>query len=166
MNGPTPAPGAQVRVVEATTRDQRLASLAVRWEVFVVEQGCPLVLEIDARDMRDDVVHLNAVDPSGLTVGTCRIIPDAPGRYHLGRIAVLAGHRGRRVGAALVEAMHAAIAARTPVGGSALVLLDAQVRARGFYEALGYAITSGEVFMDAGIEHVEMARSIEGTLSR
>lgn len=147
----------------------------VRWEVFVDEQDVPMVLEIDARDFRSDVIHLVALDEalaesfpsaacvpeSELVVGTVRIIPDGGHHYHLGRLAVLARARGQLVGAALVEAVHDYVRMLTPVGERATIVLDAQLQARGFYERLGYRVTSEETFMDAGIEHCEMAIIID-----
>ncbi|QWW18932.1 GNAT family N-acetyltransferase [Schaalia sp. 19OD2882] len=159
------------RIVLADTPEMRSAELAVRWEVFVVEQGVPLVLEMDARDQREDVDHLVALpekwrsgDP---VLGCVRIIPDGVGEdgrthVHLGRLAVRREARGTGLGAALVRAVHQRVADLTPCGREALVVLDAQVQAQGFYEALGYRTTTGEVFLDAGIEHREMALVVPG----
>lgn len=155
-----------LRVVEAVTHDLRMAEVAVRWEVFVAEQHVPPVLEVDGRDFRDDVVHLLALDADGAAVGTARVIPDGKGRYHLGRLAVRGPRRGGGVGVALVEAVHEVVAARTPEGARAVVVLDSQVQAVGFYARLGYAPTTGEVFLDAGIPHQEMAREVAGEARR
>lgn len=154
-----------VRVVEASTPHLRDEVVAVRWEVFVREQGVPVVLEIDARDMRADVVHLVALDATGTVLGTVRIIPDSPGRFHLGRLAVRRSARGSGVGAALVAAVHEHVRHLTPAGGTVRIVLDAQVRAMPFYARCGYAATTGEVFLDAGIEHEEMAVALTGLAS-
>lgn len=150
-----------VRVVEAVGHELRMGEIAVRHEVFVLEQGVPLVLEIDARDMDPMVRHLVALDPGGRVVGTVRIIP-TPRAYHLGRLAVRRAARGHHTGAALVGAVHELVARETPTGARARVELDAQVQARGFYEREGYAPLDGTVFLDAGIEHVTMARAVRG----
>lgn len=168
--------GSAIRIVPVTTEDLRRGMVNVRWEVFVEEQDVPMVLEIDARDFRSDVIHLVAIDeaaaeafPSAvcvreaeLVVGTVRIIPDGDHHYHLGRLAVLARARGQSVGAALVEAVHDYVRMLTPLGVQAQILLDAQLQARGFYERLGYRATSEQTFWDAGIEHCEMATLIDG----
>ena len=173
-------------VVVATEPWQRDAETQIRWDVFAVEQGVAPVLEIDARDYRDEVIHLLAVVPavpSGvggptdhesagselagsepargadglIAIGTARIIPDAePGHYHLGRIAVRKEWRGSGVGALLVRGAHEVLRARLAPGESVVVALDAQVQARGFYERLGYEAVSEDVFLDAGIPHVTM----------
>lgn len=162
------------RIVEALSPELRAAELSVRWDVFVLEQGVPMVLEIDARDARLDVRHLVALvdeDASGGTldpgsvIGCVRLITDGPGAFHLGRLAVRREGRGTGCGAALVRAVEALVEELTPAGDTARILLDAQVQARGFYEALGYVATSERIFMDAGIEHVEMALVVGGRAS-
>lgn len=153
--------GRGVRVVEALTHELRMGEIAVRHEVFVLEQGVPLVLEVDARDMDPAVRHLVALDALGRVVGTVRLIP-TPGSHHLGRLAVRRRARGHHTGAALVGAVHDLLARETPAGSTARVELDAQVHALGFYGRLGYVPVTGEVFLDAGIEHVTMARAVGG----
>ena len=152
-----------LRVVEAVHPGLRAQEIQVRWEVFVREQGVPVVLEVDARDFRPDVVHLVALDASGRALGVVRVIPDGGGHFHLGRLAVRREARGRGIGAELVRAVHALLLAQagTWAGPGPVVVLDAQVQAIGFYEALGYTRTPGEVFLDAGIEHVTMSRTLE-----
>jgi len=179
-----------VRVVEAVLPGMRAQEIQVRWEVFVREQGVPVVLEVDARDFRSDVVHLVALDASGRALGVVRVIPDGGGHFHLGRLAVRREARGRGIGAHLVRAVHELLLGRvgaegrtapgrgahegdatradgpgTPAGPGGpvgpVVVLDAQVQAIGFYEALGYTRTPGDVFLDAGIEHVTMSRTLE-----
>lgn len=155
------ADGLEIRV--ADTDEERLECADIRLEVFVAEQGVPFVLEIDARDADPRVVHLLAMR-NGEALGTLRIIPDGAGRWRLGRLAVRALARGLGVGALLVWGVHEYVARRTPCEETARIVLDAQVRARGFYERQGYAPTTGGVFLDAGIEHVEMARSLDGRM--
>lgn len=153
-----------VHVVEASTEDLRLAEIAIRWDVFVLEQHVEPVLEIDARDFRDDVVHLIALeDGTGRPLGVVRLIPDGADHYHLGRLAVRAEARGTGAGAALVRALHDLVARRTAAGRDARIALDAQVHALGFYERQGYRAVPGEPFLDAGIWHRTMARTVTGT---
>lgn len=136
--------------------------MALRWEVFVCEQAVPMILEIDARDLDPKVMHLNAVSGEGKTLGVVRIIPDQPGHYHLGRLAVRRDDRNRGIGKTLVEAAHEYVSAHTLRGHTATVILDAQIHARGFYEAIGYNATTENTFFDAGIEHIEMAIVLKG----
>jgi len=117
---------------------------ALRHEVFVVEQGVPVELELDEYDAI--AVHALALE-GDTVVGTGRLLPDA----HIGRMAVRAAHRGRGVGAMLLTALVEAARRR----GDPSVALAAQWHARGFYRAHGFQ-AEGEKFMDAGIEHISM----------
>jgi predicted GNAT family N-acyltransferase len=127
--------------------DERPAVMALRHEVFCVEQGVPVELEQDARD--DAAIHLVAVR-DGAVVGTCRLVPD-PAAWSLGRMAVRADARADGVGRRLLD--HAHDVARE--GGARRVTLSAQVAVQGFYARRGY-ISRGEVFLDAGIPHIRM----------
>lgn len=122
----------------------------IRNTVFTAEQGIDSALDFDGRD--GECTQVLAVDDHGNPLGTARMMADG----HIGRIAVLAGHRGRGIGSRLTAAL--VDAARD----SALpeVYLNSQVHAVGFYRALGFE-TSGPVFMEAGIEHVRMVRQVE-----
>lgn len=118
---------------------------AIRHAVFVVEQGVPPDLEWDGSD--GNCLHLVARDRAGRPLGTVRMTPAG----HIGRMAVLAAHRGQGVGSALLAAVLAAARAR----GLAAVHLNAQLGAAGFYARHGFA-AEGETFMEAGIPHRRM----------
>jgi predicted GNAT family N-acyltransferase len=125
--------------------DQRRL-MAVRMEVFVVEQNVPEEIE---RDEFDAVCkHLLVVDGE-LAVATGRMTADG----HIGRLAVLESYRGRGIGRELVQAF----VARARAAGLASVDLNAQTHARVFYEKLGFD-AAGEEYMEAGIPHLNMVR--------
>ncbi len=121
----------------------------VRFEVFVREQGVPVELEWDEFDASSD--HAIAGDEGGTVVGTARLVPAGAGEFRIGRMAVLAAHRGQGVGAALLEAM----LRRARERGARLVVLHAQLHAADFYRRFGFA-PHGAQFEEAGIPHVEM----------
>lgn len=145
-----------------TTREELAAVWDVRFAVFVEEQGVPREVEVDDLDEAPTTSHVLAVDDDGTVVGTGRLLLDGPGHVHLGRLAVLAEHRGRRVGALLVRAIEALALERHAAGEppAVEVVLSAQESAMGFYAALGYAAVSGERYLDAGIWHQDMARTL------
>jgi predicted GNAT family N-acyltransferase len=128
------------------------AALALRYEVFCVEQGVSLAEERDGRD--GEAVHLVVVD-DGEVVGTCRLLAEGS-EVKLGRMVVATSHRGRRLAAALLVE---ADAQAREMGGRRIVLA-AQLTAQGVYERAGYA-PYGDVFLDADIEHVMMAKALE-----
>jgi predicted GNAT family N-acyltransferase len=126
-------------------------ALALRHDVFVIEQRVPLDDELDGRD--DDAQHLVAVE-DGRIVGTCRLLHHG-GVTRLGRMAVDPAARGRGIaGALLAEAERAAREA-----GSAEMVLDAQTGALGLYDRAGY-VAEGEEFLDAGIPHLTMRKRL------
>ncbi|POM23973.1 putative N-acetyltransferase YjcF [Actinomadura rubteroloni] len=138
-----------VPVVSAADREH---AYAVRFAVFVREQGVPPEIELDAADAAAD--HLLArID--GRPAGTVRLLR-RDGTGVLGRLAVLAEARGTGLGAALVRAVED----RARAAGLTAVELHAQVAARGFYERLGYEAFGAED-EEAGIPHIWMRRRIE-----
>lgn len=126
--------------------DDRKAAFAIRHEVFVVEQGVPVQLELDEQDA--SAVHVLALGEDGSAVGTGRYYVEDGAVAHVGRLAVLAPARGTGVGKRLVAALEDAARA----AGLREARLGAQVHAVSFYEALGY-VPEGDVFDDAGIDH-------------
>ncbi len=142
----TPAPAAR-----PARDDEMPAVLALRFAVFCEEQGVPEEMEHDAEDAT--ALHL-VLDDGGAVIGTCRLL-GAGEVVRLGRMAVARERRGEGLGALLLSRAHE-IAARA---GARQVELHAQVTVRGFYEKAGYT-AEGAVFVDAGIDHVLMRRTI------
>jgi len=143
---------AEIEVDVIRTREQMQDALTVRRRVFIDEQGVPEAEETDRYDAEPATVTaavhvLGRLD--GRPVATGRLLLDLGDRFpHIGRVAVLAEHRRRGFGNAVMEALHGE-ARRRGHGG---VTLAAQLHAIPFYERLGY-VARGEVFLDAGIEH-------------
>ncbi|MES2858666.1 MAG: GNAT family N-acetyltransferase [Pseudomonadota bacterium] len=145
-------PSLQPFRVQRVEFDGALADLrAVRDEVFVGEQGVPVELEHDALDPQ--CAHVLARLLDGTPVGTARL---TPGR-HIGRMAVRAPWRGRGVGDALLLALVDEAQRR----GWPDVRLNAQVSAESFYARHGFK-PEGARFMEAGIEHQAMVRTLTG----
>ncbi len=141
------APAFAVRICQWSSAEAALR--AVRYDVFVVEQGVPEAIEWDDADLAS--IHALAEDAAGRPVGCARLLPDG----HIGRVAVRRPWRGQRVGRALVLGLVAAAQAR----GDRQVVLNAQVAAMPFYERHGF-VASGDVFEEAGILHRVMTRAL------
>lgn len=171
--------GAGVTVVRVTRRDELERAWEVRTEVFVHEQHVPVEEEIDDLDTAPSTTHVLALDDAtGEALGTGRLLSDPAhaGEVHLGRLAVRAAARGRGIGARLVIAIEAlALAghgvrresagagddgAVTDANLAVRVVLSAQESAMEFYRRLGYDVVTGERYLDAGIWHQDMARSV------
>jgi predicted GNAT family N-acyltransferase len=140
-----------IEVREARDAAEREALLALRHEVFVGEQGVPRELEIDEHDER--AVHMVAFE-DGQLVGTCRVL-QAGSQAKFGRLVVARAARGRGIGAALL----AAAERRAREMGCNQMVLAAQTSAMGLYERAGYT-ARGEVYLDAGIEHMTMEKPL------
>ena len=120
----------------------------IRFAVFVEEQGVPLEIELDEMDQKS--FHALAFH-EGKPVGTGRLLPDG----HIGRMAVLKAWRGRGIGARILGRLMDEARAR----GDREVVLSAQVHATAFYRMHGF-MEEGEEYLDAGIPHRDMRRSL------
>jgi predicted GNAT family N-acyltransferase len=118
---------------------------AVREAVFVREQNVPQELEWDGLD--ESCRHVLALDGHGNAIGCGRITADG----HIGRMAVLPGWRGRKVGRAMLEAL--LDYARSQHHRQ--VELNAQVQALPFYRRFGF-MEVGKEFIEAGMPHRKM----------
>ncbi|GAD53215.1 GNAT family acetyltransferase YjcF [Halarchaeum acidiphilum MH1-52-1] len=128
-------------------------ALAVRFAVFVDEQGVPASIEVD--DHESAATHFLA-RTDGRAVGTARYRTADSGAAKIERVAVRADARGERWGARLMDAVETD--ARET--GHERAVLHAQTRAADFYARRGYERV-GDVFEEAGIPHVEMERSLD-----
>lgn len=123
---------------------------AVREQVFVIEQAVPREDEIDEHDPKSR--HVVARDGDGRAIGTGRLTP----AHAIGRVAVLAGWRGRGVGQAIVRVLLEQARAL----GYPSVELHSQAHAIPFYAALGFH-AEGEPFVECGIPHRTMRIALE-----
>jgi predicted GNAT family N-acyltransferase len=127
------------------------AALALRHEVFCVEQGVPVYEELDGRD--GEGVHLVAVS-DGVLLATCRLLFVGP-TVQFSRLAVRESARRQGIASALL----ALADEETRAGGARRLVLHAQTYARSLYEAAGYE-PRGRIFMEAGIEHIAMEKHL------
>ena len=157
-----------VEVRRAETDAERADALEVRRAVFIDEQGVPEDLEVDGRD--DESIHFVAYtdgepsegdserhdtdDSRPIGAGRLREVGERVGKVE--RIAVLQSYRGEGVGRKIMRTLEATAAER----GLSKLVMHAQTPVEGFYRDLGYETTSDE-FEEAGIPHVEMAKSLD-----
>ncbi|MEB3223618.1 MAG: GNAT family N-acetyltransferase [Candidatus Sericytochromatia bacterium] len=146
---PSPRPVTTVRVVEDEA--DWAAARAIRFAVFVDEQGFPAANELDAYDAV--ARHWLLVSDDGAPLATARAVALPSGAWKIGRVAVAREARGLGLGAALMRALLSA--ARD--AGVSETLLDSQVQATGFYASLGY-VAEGPEFLEAGCPHRRMRR--------
>ena len=134
------------------TEAEMEAALAVRMRVFVAEQSVPAEEELDDEDAT--ATHVIARH-NEFVVGTGRLLIRAEGTCQIGRMAVDQPWRRRGVGGQLL--LYLEQEARSQ--GMSQVMLHAQEYVKGFYAAHGY-LERGELFLEAGIPHIEMRKEI------
>ncbi len=141
-----------IRVAAAVTPEAREMAYALRHAVFVVEQGVPADLERDEKD----AVAFHAIALLGdRCVGAGRLVRQEGGVGRVGRMAVDAAFRRHGVGALVLDALEA----RARADGLGEIELHAQCYVEAFYRRHGYA-RAGEVFEEAGIDHVVMRKPL------
>ncbi len=136
------------------TAKELYSILQLRNEVFVVEQNC-IFQDADNKDQFS--YHLMGWDGEKL-IAYSRIIP--PGTVYefpsIGRVVTSPLARGNGSGKILMEE---SIKAIQKLFGDAAIQLGAQLYLKKFYESFGF-IQSGDVYLEDGIRHIEMIRSV------
>ena len=124
--------------------------LRLRSEVFVVEQNC-VFLDMDNRDQ--ECWHLLGWK-SHLLAASARLVPPgiAYDEMSIGRVVSSPRARGEGIGRHLmVESIQQCF----KLFGHNPIRIGAQLYLEKFYTSLGF-ITDGEIYLEDGIEHVEM----------
>ena len=138
-----------MKITTGSWEQLRAQAQPIRFEVFVDEQKVPAEIELD--EMDPHCVHAVAYDDAGQPLATGRLLPDG----HIGRMAVRKRARGLGVGGQILDAL----IGQGHGDGHRMLVLHAQTHAAGFYEAHGFQV-EGEEFMEAGIAHVVMTRTL------
>jgi len=123
-----------------------LGILAVRQDVFVVEQRCAYA-DIDADDADAATLHLWIEDDHGGVVSTLRLLSEGESGHRIGRVATLPAARGHGYSSALITRA-------IEVSGPPIVL-SAQAYLVDWYGRFGFEVC-GEGWIEDGIEHAPM----------
>lgn len=140
---------------QITTADPEYAAeKALRDEVL----RAPLGLTLTETDVsgEDRQIHLLALDENGAEVGCVLIAPAGDGTARIRQMAVAGSERGKGIGAGLMAQAERIARAQT----IRTLTMHARLSARGFYERLGYRVTS-EVFLQVTIPHVTMEKRLD-----
>ncbi|WP_164489243.1 GNAT family N-acetyltransferase [Ruminococcus sp. Marseille-P6503] len=122
----------------------------IREAVFVKEQG--FTKEFDEKD---GFAFHAVISDGDKPVATGRLFRENGG-FVIGRIAVLKEYRGKSVGSLVVGVLEREAQRQ----GAVEVSLAAQLRARGFYERLGYK-SREDIHMDEFCPHVTMTKRLK-----
>ncbi|MEY3194236.1 MAG: hypothetical protein RIQ78_333 [Bacteroidota bacterium] len=128
--------------------------LALRSEVFIVEQNCPYQ-DCDGKDL--DAYHLMGRDEEGKLLCYTRLLPlnvAYDGYVSIGR--VVCSPLARRTGLGMVLMQKSVDLCQT-LFGDIPIKIGAQSYLLKFYEKFGF-LSTGEEYLEDGIEHTKMTR--------
>lgn len=138
-----------IEVKTGTYSDLGADAHKVRDTVFCIEQGISMEIERDEADL--SAVHA-VVYENDIPVAAGRLIYDEENEiYLIGRISSLRAVRGKGYGKLIVKSL-IEYAENNEIDE---IHLHSQKHAEGFYKNLGFE-AYGDVFLEAGIEHVSM----------
>ena len=130
---------------------------ALRIKVFVKEQNVPIELELDEKDYSENTVHIGYFNDDKL-IGVARLIDMDKDVIHIGRVVIDKEYRGKGIGRKLIVGCETT--AKNILKRKIVIELSAQIQAEKFYESLGYNRVNDKIYLDAGIEHVDMRKVI------
>ena len=130
---------------------------ALRIKVFVKEQNVPIELELDEKDYSENTVHIGYFNDDKL-IGVARLIDMDKDVIHIGRVVIDKEYRGKGIGRKLIVGCETT--AKNILKREVIIELSAQIQAEKFYESLGYNRVNDKIYLDAGIEHVDMRKVI------
>ena len=137
---------------------ERSLGFKLRTEVFVNEQNVPKELEFDEKDNSEYTIHIGYFKDDKL-IGVARLIDMDKDIIHIGRVAIDKNHRGEGIGHKLI--LGCEDIAKKVLNRDFNIELSAQVYAETFYKKLGYNRINNNIYIDAGIEHIDMRKTIK-----
>jgi len=140
------------------TNEQLYEIIALRLEVFCVEQNCPYQ-DCDGKDLKS--WHLMGRNEAGTLICYTRLLPVGvayPAHASIGR--VVTAPIARRTGAGKIL-MEKSIALCNQLFDNQPIKIGAQSYLLKFYEGFGFRST-GEEYLEDGIPHTKMVRDVRG----
>ena len=144
-----------IKILES--KEELDLGFALRIKVFVKEQNVPIELELDDKDHSDNTVHIGYFHDDRL-IGVARLIDMDKDIIHIGRVVIDKDYRGKGIGRKLIVGCETT--AKNILKREIIIELSAQIQAEKFYESLGYNRVNDKIYLDAGIEHVNMRKVI------
>lgn len=145
-----------IKILES--EKDRSLGFKLRTEVFVNEQNVPIELELDEKDNSEYTIHVGYFKDDKL-IGVARLIDMDKEVIHIGRVAIDKNHRGEGIGHKLI--LGCEDIAKKVLNRDFTIELSAQVYAENFYKKLGYNRVNDNIYIDAGIEHIDMKKTIK-----
>ena len=144
-----------IKILES--KEEINLGFALRIEVFVREQNVPVELELDDKDHSMNTVHIGYFNGDKL-IGVARLIDMDKDVIHIGRVVIDKEYRGQGIGRELIIGCENI--AQQILKRKIIIELSAQIQAEKFYKSLGYNRVNDTIYLDAGIEHVDMRKEI------
>ena len=144
-----------IKILES--KEELNLGFALRIEVFVKEQNVPIELELDDKDNSVDTIHIGYF-LGNILVGVARLIDIDKDVIHIGRVVIDKEYRGQGIGRELIIGCENI--AQQILKRKTIIELSAQIQAENFYKSLGYNRVNDKIYLDAGIEHVDMRKVI------
>ena len=144
-----------IKILE--TKEELNLGFTLRIKVFVEEQKVPIELELDEKDNSENTVHIGFFDNNKL-IGVARLIDLDKDVIHIGRVVIDKEYRGQGIGRELIIGCENI--AQQILKRKIIIELSAQIQAENFYKSLGYNRVNDIIYLDAGIEHVDMMKEI------
>ena len=139
------------------SKEELNLGFALRIEVFVKEQKIPMELELDEKDNSENTIHIGYFNDNKL-IGVARLIDLDKDVIHIGRVVIDKEYRGQGIGRELIIGCENI--AQQILKRKIIIELSAQIQAENFYKSLGYNRVNDIIYLDAGIEHVDMRKEI------
>ena len=139
------------------SKEELNLGFALRIEVFVKEQKVPIELELDEKDHSENTIHIGYFNDNKL-IGVARLIDLDKDVIHIGRVVIDKEYRGQGIGRELIIGCETI--AKDILKREVIIELSAQIQAEKFYKSLGYNRVNDIIYLDAGIEHVDMMKEI------
>lgn len=144
-----------IKILE--TKEELNLGFALRIKVFVEEQKVPMELELDEKDHSENTIHIGYFNDDKL-IGVARLIDLDKDVIHIGRVVIDKEYRGQGIGRELI--IRCENIAQQILKRKIIIELSAQIQAENFYKSLGYNRVNDIIYLDAGIEHVDMMKEI------
>jgi len=140
-------PDFQVKSFNELSTLELKAIYQLRQQVFIIEQDCPYP-DIDEADL--SAQHVYHGDKHSMDA-YARIVTDAHGDYHIGRVVVAIDKRQHGLGQALMQAALKCC----QDNNNRQIIISAQSYLAHFYRALGFQET-GDYYLEDNIPHMRM----------
>jgi predicted GNAT family N-acyltransferase len=121
----------------ATTHEEIEAARRIRKNVFGIEQGIPVELDLDEDEERS--IHVLALTTASVSIGTGRLTVNGQAGI-LSRISIIEPYRNKGIGKLIIMELEAIAKEK----GLRTLTLAPHTHLESFYAQLGYVKTAGE----------------------